>query len=231
LDPLTDASYWVVTTQTLPSKTSSRWIIAIIAVAAAVTVGVGAFLLASREAGIDHEVRGRLIGADSLGGIVAPNQANLPAPVVVHRELRGPEAVRASEIGLEAAPGLTDAALVEFDFAAAGGEHKALFRSFVSAYETVADAEIAFETAVTHLESPRGWNLSTGARPGDEPDMRLGDESEHYVQGEDLGYPELSVFLWRLDNAVLLTADFHPYDWPGLIGVISRDLDSRARGQ
>ena len=225
-------SYWIVTVQSVRRRTLARAWIPTLIFAVAVTGGVGAYAILSGAIGIDRESRPGLIEASAVESIVAPNQPNLPAPVIVRRELRGIDAVRASEIGLENASALIGAALMEFDFDADHvAPHEDLFRSFVAVYATVADAQVAFSTAVTHLQSPLGWGSSSGPLSPHEPDPRLGDQGVHLVQGHDLGYPELSVFLWRVDNAVLMAADFHPYDWPGLIGLISRDAERRARGQ
>jgi hypothetical protein len=68
------------------------------------------------------------------------------------------------------------------------------------------------------------------ARVERDPALGLGDTSVHDAQGSDYGYPEISVYLWRVDKVLLHAVDFHPYDRPDLLESIVRDMNARARG-
>lgn len=211
----------------------ARWATAVILAAAALVVAAVAVLAiwrppAQPSTDVPFEPS---ITRGELASIVEPNMANLPDGFSVHRTERGIAALRASDLALEDASGFVDAVLIEFDADDAHvGEHEDVYRSFAALFSSEADAEFAFAQAVAQLESSQGWGLAIEPRrPGYEPHPPLGDESVHYLQGMDYGYPELSVYLWRLDAVVIHTVDFHPYDRPGLIGVIARDLEAGAR--
>jgi hypothetical protein len=111
------------------------------------------------------------------------------------------------------------------------GDHEDLYATFGAVFETVADAERAFDAAIVLHESADGWGLAaSAARVEPDSDLGLGDASVHYAQGSDYGYPEISVYMWRVDNMLLHAVDFHPYDRPHLLESIVRAMDSRARG-
>jgi hypothetical protein len=80
-------------------------------------------------------------------------------------------------------------------------------------------------------ESADGWGLSgSTARVEHDPELGLGDAGVHNAQGSDYGFPEISVYLWRVDNVLLYAVDFHPYDRPDLLESIVRVMDARATG-
>jgi hypothetical protein len=168
-------------------------------------------------------------GVPPLPAIVVTD-ANVPLGLTVHREVRGVEALRASGVVPADVIGLVDAIETSFDGDEDHeGEHEDLYRTFGAAFDTVAHAQQAFDAAVDLHGSGEGWGLSGGTgrleRP---PDLGLGDASVHYVQGSDYGYPEISVYLWRVDEMLFQAVDFHPYDRPGLLESIVRAMDARA---
>ena len=124
--------------------------------------------------------------------------------------------------------GLVDAIETSFDGDAEHeGDHEDLYGTFGAAFETVADAERAFDAAVVLHESADGWGLTAGQVLAS--DRGLGDASVRYAQGSDYGYPEIIVYLWRVDNVLLHAVDFHPYDRPDLLESIVRAMDDRAK--
>lgn len=91
------------------------------------------------------------------------------------------------------------------------GDHEDLYSTFGAVFETDVDSERGFDAAVVLHESADGWGLTAGtARVERDPDLGLGDASVHYAQGSDYGQPEISVYLWRVDNMLLHAVDFHP---------------------
>jgi hypothetical protein len=163
---------------------------------------------------------------------IVVTEATVPFGLTVHRTVRGVEALRTSGIVPADVVGLVDAIETSFDGDEDHeGDHEDLYGTFGAVFETVADAEVAFDAAVVLHESADGWGLTAGkARFERDPDLGLGDAGVHYAQGSDYGYPEISVYLWRVDNVLLHAVDFHPYDRPELLGSIVRGMDARARG-
>lgn len=166
-----------------------------------------------------------------LPGIVV-TEATVPSGLTVHRTLRGIEAVRSSGVVPADVVGLVGAIETSFDSDEVHeGDHEDLYRTFAAVFESVADAERAFDAAVLLHESADGWGLSAGsARIEIDPELGLGVASVHYAQGSDYGYPEISVYLWQVDNMLLHAVDFHPYDRPQLLDSIVRAMDARATG-
>jgi hypothetical protein len=142
------------------------------------------------------------------------------------------EALRTSGVVPADVVGLVDAIETSFDGDEDHeGDHEDLYGTFGAVFETDADAERAFDAAVVLHESTDGWGLTARtARVDGDPDLGLGEASVHYAQGSNYGYPEISVYLWRVDNVLLHAVDFHPYDRPDLLESIVRAMDARARG-
>lgn len=159
---------------------------------------------------------------------IVVTEANVPFGLAVYRTVRGVDALRTSGVVPADIVGLVDAIETSFDGDEDHeGEHEDLYRTFGAAFETVADAERAFDAAVVLHESADGWGLTRAER---NPRLGLGEASVHYRQGSDYGYPEISVYLWRVDSMLLQAVDFHPYDRPDLLESIVRGMDARARG-
>lgn len=158
-------------------------------------------------------------------------EATAPRGLTVYRTVRGVEALHTSGVVPMDVLGLVDAIETSFDDDEDhDGEHDDLYRTFGAVFETVPDAERAFDAAVALHESSDWWGLTAGEGPVErDPDLGLGDESVHYVQGSDYGYPEIRVYLWRVDNMLLHAVDLHPYDRPDLLESIARGMDARAR--
>jgi hypothetical protein len=164
----------------------------------------------------------------ALSDIVV-TEANVPSGLTVHRTVRGVEALRTSGVLPVDVVGLVDAIETSFDGDEDHeGDHEDLYRTFGAVFETVADAERAFDAAVVLHESADGWRLAAGHVFV--PDRRLGDASVRYAQGSDYGDPEIIVYLWRVDNVLLHAVDFHPYDRPDLLRSIVEAMDARAEG-
>ena len=171
-------------------------------------------------------------GVPALSDIVVTS-ANVPVGLTVYRTVRGAEALRTSGAVPADVVGLVDAIETSFDGDEEHeGDHEDLYRTFGAVFKTDADAGRAFDAAVVLHESADGWGLTAGtAHVERDPDLGLGDASVHYAQGSDYGHPEMSVYLWRIDNMVLHAVDFHPYDRPGVLASIVRGMDARARGR
>lgn len=172
---------------------------------------------------------------ESHGGSALPDivvtEANVPLGLSVHRTVRGVEALRSSGVVPEDVPGLVDAIETLFDSNQDHeGDHEDLYGTFGATFETDVDAARAFDAAVVLHESADGWALTPGqAGVEREPALGLGDEGVHYTQGFDYGYPEISVYVWRVGNVLLHAVDFHPYDRSDLFESIVRSMDARAR--
>jgi hypothetical protein len=159
-----------------------------------------------------------------LSAIVVTS-ANVPSRLAVYRTLTGIEALDASDTAPVGSPGFADAILTEFDADDDHeGEHEDRYRTFVAVFDTVDHAQQAFRAAVDNSESPDAWGL-TRLSIRDRPS---GDQRVHFATGEDYGYPELSVYLWRIDTILLQAVDFHPYDRPGLLLFIAQGMSTRA---
>ena len=163
---------------------------------------------------------------------IVVTEANVPFGLTVHRTVRGVEALRTSGVVPADVVGVLDAIETSFDGDDEHeGDHEDLYGTFGAVFETVADAERAFDAAVDLHESADGWGLTAAtARVVRDRDLGLGDESIHYAQGSDYGHPEISVYLWRVDNVLLHAVDFHPYERPDLLESIVRAMDARAKG-
>jgi hypothetical protein len=179
----------------------------------------------------------RDIVADDLQTIVTA--ANLPDGMNVYLTLTGRAALDASDTAPVDSPGFVDAVLSGFDADDEHeGDHEGRYWTFAARFETEADAERAFDAAAANLASPAGWGLSIaadgdGRRIGYDPDpgLELGNESVLLVRGRgtDYGCPQLSVYLWRVDNVLLQAVDFHPYDrGPSFLQWIAEGMDARA---
>jgi hypothetical protein len=163
---------------------------------------------------------------------IVVTETNVPIGLTVHRTVRGVDALRSSGVVPDDVVGLVDAIETSFDGDEDHeGDHEDLYGSFVAIFETDADAARAFDAAVDLHESADGWGLTAGqARVERNPALGLGDTAVHYAQGSDYGYPEISVYLWRVGNVLLHAVDFHPYDRTDLFESIVRSMDARARG-
>jgi hypothetical protein len=164
--------------------------------------------------------------------------ANAPGGMTVYQTLGGDSALGEAAVAPLDSPGFVDAVLTDFDRDDYHmGEHEDRYRTFAAEFETVADAERAFDAGVANLVSPDGWGLSTPAdvadlRPGFDPAPGLGDESVLYVKGPDeYGFPRLSVYFWRVGNLLLQAVDYHPYDRVGLMASVAAGMDARALGE
>jgi hypothetical protein len=169
----------------------------------------------------------RLLSAEDLERIVV-TEANVPPGLTVHRTLTGMEALGASETAPEDSPGFVDAILTDFD--RDDDTENGRYGTFAAVFETVADAERAYDSAVRNHESPDGWGLTTDhVLPfGYDPDPGLGDESRWYVQGRAYNQPKLEIYLWRVNNVLLHAVDLEGYDDPDLILSIAQGMDARA---
>jgi hypothetical protein len=168
-------------------------------------------------------------GVPALAEIVV-TEATVPAGLTVHRTVWGLEALRTSGVMPADVRGFVDAIETSFDRDEDHeGDHEDLYVTFGAAFNTVADAEQAFDAAVALHESPAGWGLTAKtARVEPDLDLGLGEASVHYAQGSDYGLPEIKVYLWRVGNVVLHAVDFHPYDRADLLESIVRGMDARA---
>lgn len=177
----------------------------------------------------------RLLSANDLQWIVVTD-ANVPDGLTVHRTLNGMEALGASETAPEDSPGFVDGILTDFDL---DNDHEnGRYGTFAAVFETVADAERAYDAAVATHESPDGWGLTTDHRLGYllhigrwdyDPDPRLGDEGVYYIAGSaNYGGPEQAIYLWRVDNLILHAVEFAGYHDPDLLLSIAQGMDRRA---
>ena len=163
---------------------------------------------------------------------IVVTEANVPSGLTVHRTVRGVEALRTSKVVPEDVVGFVDAMETSFDGDEHHqGDHEDLYTTFGAVFESVADADRAFDAAVVLHEAGDGWGLAAGKAPIKRDAVPgLGDASVHYTQGSDYGYPEISVYLWRVDNVLLHAVDYHPYDRSDLLESIVRAMDARAEG-
>lgn len=161
---------------------------------------------------------------------LSPEAGTTAAPLTVYRTLAGAAAFRNAQVTPDIPPGFRWAMLTDFDSDDDHeGGHEDRYRSFVAAFDTVADTRRAFEAAVDFHQSLQGWRF-TRPREGLRIILTdyLGDEGIHYAVGDDYGHPELSVFLWRRGSLLLQAVDFHPYDRPGLLRSLAQGMDLRA---
>jgi hypothetical protein len=195
------------------------------AAVAAIIVGAVAFAIGGPDRAPDSG------DAPALPEIVV-TEATVPFGLTVHRTVRGMEALRTSGVVPADVVGLVDAIETSFDGDEDHeGDHEDLYGTFAAVFATDADAARAFDRAVVLHESADGWGLTPGrAGVEREPALGLGDEGVHYIRGFDYGYPEISVYLWRVGNMLLHVVDFHPYDRTDLFESIVRSMDARARG-
>jgi hypothetical protein len=170
-------------------------------------------------------------GVPALREIVV-TEATVPSGLTVHLTVRGEDALRSSGVVPPDVAGFVDAIETSFDGDEDHeGDHEDLYKTFGALFETVADAQRAFDAAVLLHEADDGWDLTAGrARVERDPELGLGDAGVHYAQGFDYGNPEISVYLWRVDNLLLHAVDYHPYDRPALLESIVRAMDARASG-
>ena len=165
----------------------------------------------------------------SLAAIVTQNANLTPAagtsraPLTVFRTLAGGAAYRASDVTSTMPPGLHWAMLTDFDSDDDhAGAHEDRYRSFVAAFESTADAQAAYRAAIAHHESAVGWDFTRQVRAD------LGEAAVFYAIGNDYGYSEISVYLWRRGPLLLQAVDFHPYDRPDLLRSFALSMDVRA---
>lgn len=211
--------------------------------AAAPIVGVAAVLLAlvvgyqvigQRNAG-PPAATPRLLGAEDLQGIVVTD-ANAPEGLTVHRTLNGTEALGASETAPEDSPGFVGAILTDLD--EDDDTENGRYGTFAAVFETVADAERAYDAAVAIHESPDGWGLTTDHRLGYllhigrwdyDPDPGLGDEGVYYIAGSGYSEPEQEIYLWRKGNVLLHAVALEMAYWdPDVLRSIADGMDARA---
>ena len=178
----------------------------------------------------------RLLSAEALHAIVV-TEANAPPGLTVHRTLTGMEALGASETAPEDSPGFVDAILTDFDDD--DDTENGRYGTFAAVFESVADAERAYDAAVANHESPDGWGLTTNQRLGYllhigeydyDPDPRLGDEGVYYIAGSAYSDPEQAIYLWRVGNVLLhaVAIDMVYWDDPELLRSIAEGMDARA---
>jgi len=213
--------------------------------AAAPILGIAAVLLAlvvgyqvigQRNTGGIPAASPRLLSAEDLQAIVV-TEANVPPGLTVHRTLTGMEALGASETAPEDSPGFVDAILTDFD--EDDDTENGRYGTFAAVFETVADAERAYDAAVVNHESPDGWGLTTDPGLGYllhigeydyNPDPGLGDEGVYYIAGSAYSDPEQAIYLWRVDNVLLhaVAIDMVYWDDPEQLRSIAEDMDARA---
>lgn len=175
----------------------------------------------------------RLLNAEDLQAIVV-TEANAPSGLTVHRTLTGMRALGASETAPEDSPGFVDAILTDFD--RDDDTENGRYGTFAAVFETVADAERAYDAAVANHESQDGWGLTTEHGIGYllqvgnadyDPDPGLGDEGVYYIDGRDYSSPEQAIYLWRVDNVILHAVGFLPGPDP-LLQSIAQGMNARA---
>ena len=165
-------------------------------------------------------------GVVDLSTIVV-TMANRPEGLTVYRSVSGIDALESSDTVPVGSPGFVDAFLTEFDSDDDhDGDHEGHYSTFAASFETAADAQRAFATAVANHEPPDGWGQPRQL----DVDPPLGDQSVQLVTGRDYGFPRLSVLIWRVDTVVLQAVDWHPYDDPDLLLSIAEDMTARATG-
>jgi hypothetical protein len=191
---------------------ATKLVATILAIGAAIVIGVAAFQVVSSGANVD---------ASELPDIVvAP--ANAPEGMDHDGTEVGRETLVRPIISVELAaanefmdqPGFVAGRYTEFSHERAG------MLSWAVLFETVEEAETALGVYVTEVQSPDGYGLVSRA------EVELGDEGAFYSGGD----PEFNaqVYLWRLGNLVLAAATYGEFDAERL-RAIAEGMDDRAR--
>lgn len=190
------------------------------------------------------------LGDADLARIVV-NGANAPERLTSVRELLGEEALRATALLPSDQPGiagalLTGLALARDDdpyqsehtlapMATAFRQTYGQYGSLGIVFTTKLDADRAFAAAAATLQSPSGW----GVQP--EPDDRFSSDAfaptsdwvpadgARYYAGSEYGRPILRVYLWRVENVLLMAVDLHVYDLPDVLQSMVERMDAEAR--
>lgn len=94
-------------------------------------------------------------------------------------------------------PAIDQAAFVDARMTRLNSTDTSGYVSWAALFETVADAQVAFEYLVTEHESVDGWGLDPGTPLG-----FMGDEAVSYT-GSAYGWESSEIYLWRVGNLVL----------------------------
>ena len=173
---------------------------------------------------------GSSLGAADLPRIVV-SATTVPARLSVSGTLSGPDALRASGLIPDDQSGFVDALLVtltrasdeaphavghtfEAPLAARFLELNGQYGSLAVVFETVDDAERAFEASAARLTAADGWGLELETDTSFSSGDWVPEGGVRYFQGRDYGGPILRAYLWRVDNVLLYGVDFHVYDLP-----------------
>lgn len=186
------------------------------------------------------------LDAADLPNIVVTD-STVPDRLALVRMLSSDDALRASELVPVDQSGVVDARLVtlirpsdddpnsvghtfEAPSAARYLEVNGEYGSLAIVFETVADAEHAFDVATATLRAPDGWGLGVERAPDFASDDWVPEGGVRYVYGSDYGNPIVRAYLWRVDKALLFAVDFHVYDLPDVLQSVVGEMDVRARG-
>lgn len=155
------------------------------------------------------------IGAADLPGIVA-NRSNTPGTWDQTLDEGGEAALNApmrsgTVVELE---GFVDGRTTEMCGTDEAGNPLGCLLAWTVLFETVQEAETAFDFYVAEFEAPEGWNMPPAARFAP---AGLGDEAALYANARDpeTGFMMSGVYLWREDNLLM-----------GAVGVGGMDVDS-----
>jgi hypothetical protein len=172
--------------------------------------------------------------------------STVPDGLTVLRMLSSDDALRASELVPDDQSGVVDARLatltrpsddtpdsVGHTFQAPSAarylELNGQYGSLAIVFETVADAEHAYEAAAATLQAPDGWGFEVETATSFASDDWLPAGGVRYFYGSEYGRPIVRAYLWRVDNALLFCVDFHVYDLPDVLQSVVEGMDARAR--
>ena len=202
---------------TLPAHKPSPWI-RLALVATFGLVAVAAFAVAAGQFGYrPFEIGGPpTIGADDLPAIIA-NASNTPGTWDQTLDQSGEStlAVPMRSTTVVQLDGVVDGHTTEMCGTDAPGGPTNCILAWVGLFETVEQAEAAYDFYVAEFESVDGWNIPPGS--GSEP-TNLGDEAILYesVQDPAENGPMLTgLYFWRHDNLLLAT-----------VGVADMEIDA-----
>ena len=155
----------------------------------------------------------QLIGADELPGIVA-SASNTPGTWDQTLDEGGEAALNTpmrsgAVVELE---GFVDGRTTEMCGTNDAGESIGCVLAWTALFETVGEAETAYDFYVAEFEAPNGWNVPRAARSAP---AGLGDEAVLYTNAVDpgTGFTMSGVYLWREENLLM-----------GAVGVADMDL-------
>ena len=207
----------------------SRWMrLALVATLGIVGVAAIAVLAGQLLVGRTDVGDSRIVRADELPGIVA-NAANTPGTWEQTLDEGGAAALQSpmrsgTTADLE---GFVDGRTIEMCGDEADGDPGGCLLAWVALFETVDDAQAAFDFYEAEFESPDGWGFDPVARAASD----LGDEAVLYTYVVDPREDRLQIngfHFWRQGSLLLAAVGVAEMDVDAL-QVIAEAMEARAR--